>query len=197
MTVTMPTWLLAVTLVVSAAAGYASCYFGVVKIGTAIMLRRRSTNQEAEPMPNRHTPWVPLIMLVASAMVVTLGVMYLLEGRARAHEEAARAADQAAYDRCITQWGDDLVAAINDRSDAREKYDTAVNERADATAAVLNAALGLASDPPHGTEADVIDALRRARRADERVQRTKATLDATQDAATYEPPTLACADERK
>lgn len=204
MMVTMPTWLLALSYAVCISVGYAASWYGVVHIGNALLHRH---HREANTMPNRRTPWVPIIILVAAAMVITLGVMYGLDARHRSEQAAKQraddkaaaaryAAEQAAYDACITQWGDDLVATINSSRGARAAYDAAAQWRADATADVLAAALGLASTPPTTTSADVVTALRAAQRADAKVHAAAHDLRETQNTNTYEPPTLACADER-
>lgn len=203
MNVTMPAWLLAVTFVVSVAVGYASCYFGVVKIGTAVMGLSRPDSGKANTMTDEQTehrrsvtvPFVIITALVAMLLVLATvtGVGYYRAGKAadeKAVEQAAAAKAQSEYAACLTTWGDDLVGTINHRNDARAAYDDASQHRDDATAKVLRVALELFVTPPTATRGQFKRTLEQARRADERVTAAKATLDSTQ--TDYEAPTFAC-----
>lgn len=206
MNVTMPAWLLTVTFVVSVAVGYASCYFGVVKIGTAVMGMSRPDSRKANTVTDEQTehqrsvtvPFVIITALVAMLMVIALvtAVGYYRARSAaedKAAEQAADAKAQQDYSTCLTDWGDQLVLTINSRNDARAEYDNASQQRDDATAKVFRVALGLFVAPTQGSRDDLRHALEQARRADERVKAAKATLDSTQ--ADYEPPTFACGSD--
>lgn len=182
-------WLIVATNLVSGAVGYASCYFGVVKIGTAVMRTRRPSDRKQAEMPNRPGVRASFVLVVVlMAMTLTTVLMYALDQRQNAQREQER----AAYSACITEWGDGLVETITRRTDARKAYDDAVGVRGDATAQVLRVALRLVSGDPRGTVERLERALEAARSADVNLQAAADTLAKTQQANEYEAPTLAC-----
>ena len=195
MTVSLEAWQLALTWVVSMGLGYGSCYYGVLHIGRALMFRNRS-HRETGDMTHRRTPWAAILILIASAMVISIGIMSYIGHREDEKDDAQDRAVDAAYDQCITDWGDDLVAAVKDNREARKELDTAEERRADATAAVLRTVLLARADPPRATEKEFSQMLREAVSADGAVADSRARLAATQIESDYVAPTLACASER-
>jgi hypothetical protein len=206
MDLSVPAWLLAVIVVVSAGAGYASCYFGVVKIGRALM--RRSTNKRGDTMKATRNVTTGFVLIV-----VLIAMLVVLAGATLAYYIDARDddADMAAQAECIADWGDELVTTITTRGEAGAAYDAALSEkvrasdrRDDATAHVLAVVLAGTAEPGSVDRADFTAALERAQRADEQVRAARATLrearkDLRQarDENTYEPPRLACPDQEE
>lgn len=183
----MPLWLLCITYALVGGAAYGLGRFGVVRMGTRMLQHRR----KAAPVNTRPTPWLAIILLVASAMVLTIGVMSYFDRRADRAQDQQADRERVAYDLCISEWGDRLVATVNERTEARAAYDRAAAARDDAGAEVFRIALLAGTDPPRATMSDIKQALRQARAADRRADAAKARLD-SELTSDYEKPTLAC-----
>lgn len=146
-------------------------------------------------MPNRKLrrgTWLGIVLLIASGMVVSIGVAASLQQRNSDRADQNRAAELKSYSQCISQWGADLVATINARNAERTRYDAANQARADAFAGVVRVIIGLRVDPPRATDRDLTRVLAEAEQADDRVRRAAAALSDAQAGNTYESPTLAC-----
>lgn len=145
----------------------------------------------------RRGTWLAIVLLIASAMVVAIGVAAYLQQEAVEDQRAAdkraaaqRTAELAAYTECLNQWGEQLVQRINTRNATRAEYDTATQRRSDAIARVVRIVLELRATPPQATERQLDQALATAADADDDVAVAKARLDGS--AYTYTTPTLKC-----
>lgn len=148
-------------------------------------------------MSNRLRPavWVGIMVLVASSIVVSIGVAAFLQQRNAEKQAAEQAEAQRSYSQCISAWGSDLVETINQRSEDRERRDAARDAasqaRDDALARVARVLTRLREQPPRATETDVTRALDRVAETDRAVRAAdRAARNATPPS--YKDPILTC-----
>lgn len=192
--ITVPAELLLATHLLAAALGGMLAY-AVVVHWTDLLHHRRT----GEPMPNRRLrprTWLAIVVLIASGVVVAIGVAALLQKQADEQADRDRAEEYRTYADCLTQWGDDLVGTINERNDTRAAYDEALaadaeagRERDDAVAKVVRVILRLREVPPTASDTDLQRALEQVREADVHVRRTARELDAARSVLEAERPT--------
>lgn len=180
---------LVATHLLAACAGGLLAYVAMVHCGKRCHRPTRSEDPVQNRRPIRRSTWLGFVMIVASSMVVAIGVAAYLQTDEAEEADAARAREVAAYSECISAWGGDLVETINSRGAVRRVYDEAQTDRADATADVVRIVLLLRKVPPEATARELDQALARAAAADDRVAEAKAELDM---APIYRPPALTC-----
>ena len=138
---------------------------------------------------NIEVPEVPgwlVVLLVAGAVVIGLGIQQWFYQR-DADEQAAAGARR---DACYQKWGRDVTSTLRVRVKVNTRLEHAQAERADATAQVIRTVIGLRTVPPLATDRDLDRALHRADRADTRVDTLTRTAHTTRAKNPY--PVLDC-----
>lgn len=185
--------LLIVTHLLAAAVGSAVTYVAVIRLvrvrevdGHAVF---EIHHHEENQMPNGRRPnWVGVVILVASAMVIGIGIQaYLNQRSGDAQDKADRR-----YSDCLTGFAADLVKTIQDRSEANKKVATAERARDDAVDQVLDVVDRGRQHPPRATEKDFDRALQRAVEARRHLHRVQARADRVLAKNQYVLPQAVC-----
>lgn len=140
------------------------------------------------PRRRKGPTWVAAIILVASAMVIAIGV----QARLDKHEERKRDAADRAYADCLTEFASDLVTTIKTRNQATVKVEQAEQRRDDAADRVFATVLGARQTPPAATESDFDRALREQIRARALLDAARANAEAVRAENAYVLPEAVC-----
>ena len=122
-------WVLTLTHLAAATAGYFMCHWLTMRAGRAYF-----DGESEKPVVKTDrkgiTPAITLI-LVAALVLIGIGVQSALSQRA-----------SNAHDDCVTRWGDELISTVETRGGATAQVETAQTKRDDALDALLVGAIG-------------------------------------------------------
>jgi hypothetical protein len=185
--------LLILTHLLAAGMGSAVTYVAVIRLvrvrevdGHAVF---EINHTEEHQMSNRRRPnWLGVVILVASALVIGIGVQAYLNQRAG---DAQDSADRR-YADCLTGFAADLVTTIQDRAEANKKVATAERARDDAVDQVLDVVDRGRQVPPKATEKDFDKALQQAVLARRHLDRVQAHADRVLAKNQYVLPQAVC-----
>lgn len=155
---------------------------------TVLELHHHDTDDGSNTVPKRSTSWFGVIALVAGAMLVVAGIQFTLSRTASADRER----DDRAYSECLTDWADDLVLTIQQRTDAGARVAEAEQARDTAVDRLLAVVARARETPPRATEVDFTEALADALRARGRLDAEQKRYDEVKAANQYVLPRAVC-----
>lgn len=136
-----PGLVLTVTHLGAAGLGYLMCHWLTMRAGEVFI--HESERPVEVPVKHEHGRWttrsvpsVVILVLVAALVLIGIGVQSYL---------SQQAGD--ARDRCVSNWGDDLIETVGTRGRAAERLEMAQNNRDDALDSLLVAAIGIQNVP--------------------------------------------------
>lgn len=189
----MNIYLLVITHLIAATLGAALSYF-VVSTGGGNpphLHHPRRSKMNTSKRPTR----TGLILLLAAAIVLVLGVQGVLFQKQNHEADKDRAASvqtQLVRTNCLNKFANDLVDTLQTRADTLERVAVAQRRHDNAIDKVILAVAGNKDIPPTKNDADFVKSLNEFRAASDNLKKVKTIVSGSKFENKYKTPQAKC-----